>query len=80
MGQRLPCGGEVVGFLAGGLAEVASAACGGVQVAGTEQDPRMREKNKNINTNDNYCFSFLDALRQKMMHHFRQMQCIDRSD
>lgn len=65
MGQRLPCGGEVVGSLAGGLAEVASAACGGVQAAGPEQDARTREKN--INTND--CFSFLEALRQ--------MQCID---
>lgn len=46
MGQRLPCGGEVVGSLAGGLAEVASAACGGVQMAGTEQDPRMRQQQK----------------------------------
>lgn len=80
MGQCLACGGEEVGSLAGGLAEVGSAACGGVQVPGPEQDARMREKNKNINKNNNYCFSFLEALRQKIMHHFRQMQYIDRSD
>lgn len=53
MGQCSACGGEVAASLAGGLVEVGSAACGGVQVAGTEKDPRRREKNKNVNTNDN---------------------------
>lgn len=66
MEQHSACAGEVVGSLACGSVEVASAACGGVasaacgaaasaacgaaEVAGTEKDHRRREKNKYFNS------------------------------
>lgn len=66
MEQHSSCAGEVVGSLACGSVEVASAACGGVacaacggvasaacgaaEVAGTEKDHRRREKNKYFNS------------------------------